>query len=143
MWSCRNPANHEDTSLIVETDRLKWLVNDVEDLKVALTWRDSRGGAWFWLSPENAEHPLLCIRITGDLADVIFFPEEGHPGFRCLGGEGMLEGEYTTLVYEGCDPRAGEETPNEFIVPLSTAYSVASEFLRSERRSEAVSWLEL
>ena len=108
-----------------------------------LDWRDSVGGAIFFLEPDDASYPLLCMRVSGDVADIIFYPEDGHPGFRCLGGEGLLEGGWTTLMYEGCDPSDGEEEPNQFIVPYVKARAVASDFLRDLKMSEAVSWLDL
>ena len=120
-----------------------WEVEDVQGLHQALAWRDARGGGIFFLSRENVQYPHLCIRVSGNIADVHFFPEEGHPGYRCLGDEGMPEGESTTFVYEGCDPWDGEETPNRFVVPFETARSIATAFLRSERRPDTVSWFEL
>jgi hypothetical protein len=129
--------------LIVGCGRRAWQVKDAQDLKKVLAWRDSRGGAAFWLSREAVEYPCLAIRVTGDIADVHFLPEDGHPGFRCLGGEGLPRGGFTTLVYEGCDPGSGEETPNEFVISFETACSIATEFFHSERMSETVSWFEL
>jgi hypothetical protein len=55
----------------------------------------------------------------------------------------LPEGGLTTLVYPGCDPASGEQSPNEFIVPFETARSVAKEFFRSMQMSKAVSWFEL
>jgi hypothetical protein len=97
----------------------------------------------FSLSREGEKYPCLAIRISGDVADVHYFPREGHPGFRCLGGEGLPESGCTALVYEGSDPQDGEHTPNSFIVPVKTAYSIATVFLSTDRMSDAVSWLEL
>jgi hypothetical protein len=99
-----------------------WRVDDDKSLEAALAWRDDRGGAIFWLTPDDREYPALAIRVTGDLADVHYFPLDGHPGFRCLGGDELPEGGLTTLLYPGCDPTAGEETPNEFVVPLSPSH---------------------
>jgi hypothetical protein len=83
------------------------------------------------------------MRVSGNVADIIFYPEDGHPGFRCLGGEGLPEGGWTTLLYEGSDPTDGEEEQNRFIVPFAKARDVASDFLRELRMSEAVTWLDL
>jgi hypothetical protein len=124
-------------------DRQTWQVEDVNSLEGALAWRDDRGGGLFYLTPNDAPYPAMVIRVGGDVADVHYFPRDGHPGFRCLGGDGLPEGGWTTLVYQGCDPATGEETPNEFVVPFDTARSVAKEFFRSEQMSEAVSWFEL
>lgn len=120
-----------------------WQVEDDKSLETALAWRDDRGGAIFWLAPDEEHYPKLAIRVSGDLADVMYFPQDGHPGFRCVGGDGLPEDGFTTLVYPGCEPSTGEKEPNEFIIPFGTARSVAKEFLRSKRMSEVVSWFEL
>jgi hypothetical protein len=49
----------------------------------------------------------------------------------------------TTLVYDGADPGTGEETPNEFILPVESAVLIAEEFRRTQQMSEAFSWFEL
>jgi hypothetical protein len=116
---------------------------DAGGLWDVLGWRDSAGGAIFFLEPDDASYPLLCMRVSDDVADVIFYPEDGHPGFRCLGGEGLPESGWTTLKYEGCDPSDGEKEPNRFILPFAKGCSVASDFLRELRMSESVSWLDL
>jgi hypothetical protein len=86
---------------------------------------------------------LLAIRVTGALADVHYFPNEDHPGFRCLGGDGLPDGGTTTLVFPGCDPATGEETPNEFVVSFETARRIAREFFYSRQMSPGFSWFEL
>ena len=126
----------------LDTTSKSWGVSNLNGLEDALAWRDSRGGALFWLSHEE-EFPLLAIRISGESADVSFFPKEGHPGFRCLGGEGLPRDQNTSFVFEGCDPTTGEDTPNEFVVSLETASSVAIEFFRKKRMSDNVPWFEL
>jgi hypothetical protein len=118
-------------------------VEDEKSLDLALSWRDDRGGGIFWLTPDAATHPVLAIRVSGDVADVHYFPRDGHPGFRCLGGDGLPTVGLTTLVYEGADPATGEETPNEFVVPVETARAIAREFFRTKQMSLAVSWSEL
>ena len=49
----------------------------------------------------------------------------------------------TLLVYQGADPGTGEDTPNEFVVPVELASEIAVEFFRSQQMSAAVSWYEL
>ena len=120
-----------------------WQVNDIAGLQTALAWRDVRGGALLWLAPNQENYPTLAIRISGKIADINYFPHEGHPGFRVVGGEGLVEGEMSTLVFDGCDPASGEETPNEFVVPIETAVLVATEFFQTKQMSKAVDWFEL
>jgi hypothetical protein len=127
----------------VDGYRQKWHVEDDKSLEGVLAWRDNRGGGIFWLTPDEERYPVLAVCVSGNVADVTYFPRDRHPGFRCLGGNGLPEGGLTTLVYEGCDPASGEQEPNEFIVPFETACSVAKDFFRSSQMSETVSWFEL
>jgi hypothetical protein len=120
-----------------------WQVADVAGLEEVLAWRDACGGAEFWLSHEKEKYPVLAMRVSGDIADVHFFPKEGHPGFRSLGGAGLASGGRTTLIFQGCDPASGEETPNQFVVPFELACSIAKEFFHRKQTSDAVSWFEL
>ena len=126
----------------VHGNHRKWSVDSEMDLDTAIAWRDQRGGAVFWVAHEP-QYPCMAIRVSGDVADVHYFPEAGHPGFRCLGGTGLPEDGFTTLIYEGCDPAAGEATPNRFIVPWPTARSIAGDFLAGGRMSDRVRWFEL
>jgi hypothetical protein len=123
--------------------RRMWQVGDAESLDAALVWRDGRGGGIFWLRPDDDDYPALAMRVSGEVADIHYFPHEGHAGFRCLGGEGLPEGRMTTLVYEGACPSTGEETPNEFVVSFETARSLAAEFFHTTKKPEAVQWFEL
>jgi hypothetical protein len=121
-----------------------WQVTNAKDLAAALACRDEKGGALFFMTPNGEQqYPSLAIRVTKDYADVHYFPFDGHPGFRCLGGVGLPKDGWTSFVYQGCDPGTGEETPNEFIIPFATACEIAEEFLRSGQRSDAVEWLVL
>src|SRR5262245_52179641 len=120
-------------SVRVDGHRRTWEVADQPGLAAALAWRDERGGAMLWLTPDNARYPALALRISGDVADVHYFPQDGHPGFRCLGGDRQPAGGVTRLVYQGADPATGEDTPNEFIVPVELAGEVAAEFFQSQQ----------
>ena len=119
-----------------------WQVDDLQGLVETLAWRDDRGGAILWLTPNDARYPAMALRISGGVADVHYFPREGHPGFRCMGG-GLPTGGMTRLVYQGADPATGEDTPNEFVLPVEQAAAVAVEFFRSQQMSATVSWFEL
>lgn len=123
--------------------RRTWRVADLAGLADALAWCDDHGGARLWLAPDDAPYPALAIRISGGLADIHYFPQEGHPGLRCLGGGGLPSGGLTRLVYQGADPASGEDVPNEFVVPVEWAAEIAAEFFQSRQMSAAVQWFEL
>jgi hypothetical protein len=135
--------SYRRASVRVENPSRMWQVDDLQTLAEVLSWRDDRGGAILWLTPDDARHPAMALRISERVADVHYFPCEGHPGFRCLGGDGLPAGGTTRMVYQGADPTTGEDTPNEFVVPAELAAAVAAEFFRSQQMSAAVSWFEL
>jgi hypothetical protein len=108
---------------VVGGDQL-WAVEDVNGLRDVLAWRDDCGGAELWLSREAA-FPALVIRLSGDWATVTYFGKEGHPGFRCLGGNGLPKKESTTFVSRGCDPPTRVVEPNEFVLSSEAACAIA------------------
>ncbi len=120
-----------------------WEINDEQFLNAVLATRDSKGGALFWMGHTEGGFPALAIRVSGELTDVHYFPTEGTAGFRCLGGDGLPPHAMTKFIYEGCDPAAGEETPNEFIIPFEMASLIAHDFFVDQKRSDEVQWLEL
>lgn len=126
----------------IEGRRIACETYDEQGLEAILQRRDGRGGGLFWLSEEARSFPCLALRVSGDLSDIHYFPHEGHPGFRCLGGQGLAPFGTTTFVFDGCDPGHGEETPNEFVVPFTTALVVAKDFLRTKRMLSSVQWFE-
>lgn len=127
----------------IEGHHRRWDAPDEAALQRVLQFRDGVGGALFWLARDGDRYPTLAIRISGDLADVHYFPRDGHPGFRALAEAPLQSGPARIFIYEGCDPATGEETPVEFVLPVSTAIDLAKEFHRTGARSSAVSWLEL
>ncbi len=127
----------------VDTGCFSYDVENEQELEELLKKKDRCGGGLFWIAESENSYPYLGIRVTESVGDIHFFPEEGHPGFRCIGGEDLPKSGNTVLIYYGCDPADGEETPNEFIVPFATLLVVAKEFLQSKKLPESVKWLEL
>lgn len=120
-----------------------WDVADEEGLEAVLRQRDPRGGGDFWLSGGDDTFPCLGIRVSGPHSDIHYFPEDRHPGFRCLGGEGLPSEGTTTFVFDGCDPAMGEDVPNDFVVSFDTAVVVAKEFFRTRELPVCCEWFEL
>jgi hypothetical protein len=112
-------------------------------LEQALLQRDERGGGEFWISPDSSEFPCLAVRISGAIGDVHFFPDADSPGFRCLAGADPPQGGTTKLLYMGCDPADGEDSPSEFIVPFATIVQIALAFLAEEDPLTLGHWFEL
>lgn len=127
----------------------EYVVESEAELRAALENRDARGGAEFWLtytpptSGKIPEYPILNLRIHESLAVATYFPDSGHPGFRCYGNQTLDSNRMTTFVFEGSDPSTGEEEPNEFILDVETAIGIASEFLNDSDLPKSRQWLEL
>jgi hypothetical protein len=132
-----------NVNMRVEGLNQTWNVDSEEALETALSTRDARGGAEFWLSPAKSRHPCLAVQVGGTFSSVTFFPKEDHPGFRCLGGKGLPAAGITKLIFEGCDPGDGEQIPNRFVIPFSSALAVAKVFFTGSIMSDTEDWLEL
>jgi hypothetical protein len=130
----------------VEGHHRRWDPGDESALEQVLRFRDGLGGGQFWLAHDDGSYPAIAIRISGELADVHYFPFEGHPGYRAQASPSASQGpggQSVVLIYEGCDPSTGEESPVEFIVPIDTAIGLAREFHRTGTRPQGAAWFEL
>jgi hypothetical protein len=128
----------------IEGHHRHWQVATEAELEAVLRFRDSVGGAQFWLSADDEDFPLLAMRITGDVGDVHYFPAEGDPGSRALATLEGLDTDQTVLLrYEGADPASGEMTPRRFLLPFATLVNVARSFLQVQSLPTSVAWFEL
>jgi hypothetical protein len=57
--------------------------DDEECLTQILEQRDERGGGEFWLANDGDRFPCLAVVVAGAMSFIHYFPEDGHPGFRC------------------------------------------------------------
>ena len=124
----------------------EWDAHDEAGLDRVLEFRDAVGGAEFWLSIKDDSYPVVSIRVSGALADVHYFPEEGHPGFRALAAPESTQEQEAPDVrfrYEGCDPASGEDVPGQFVLPFSVALDLAREFYRTGAQPSSAAWFEL
>lgn len=131
--------------LVVGSHRGEELADSAEMLEHLLTLRDSRGGGLYWLADATQSHPCLAMCFSEDLAHVIWFPEDGHAGFRCLRGADspLIEEEFMNFIWDGCDPSWGEEVPSEFVLSHSRALQIARQFFSSQVLPEGCEWFEL
>jgi hypothetical protein len=127
----------------IEGHNREWKADDPDELADVLAFRDPLGGAQFWLSHTGLPHPLVAIRISGDLCDVHYFPSEGHPGFRALATPPAMNNQSVTFTYEGCDPASGEDVPARFVLSFASVVAIAREFHRSQALPGSAPWLEL
>lgn len=126
-------------------DREPEVIRDQQHLEDILKQRDARGGGEFWLADGPDAFPSLSIVVSGEMSFAIYFPEAGHPGFRCLrpgADQPAIDGS-TNFLWVGCDPASGELVPNEFVVPFSTSVRAAHAFFRDRSLPKAFQWFEL
>lgn len=128
--------------MLVTMGRKEWSVLDEDQLHSVLQTRDLRDGAEFWLTHASAL-PALNLRLYDAFGCATYFPNDKHPGFRCYGGQNLESERTTTFVFDGCEPRTGEEEPNEFVMDTRTAFDVAREFLHDPSLPESFEWFEL
>ena len=113
--------------------------NEVE-LVSFLMRRYGSGVNSFWLFRDK--YPAVSILVNGDQSSLIYFPKEGHPGFRSVGHpEGLKSGDSTTFYLDSIH----QEQPmtNDSIVPFSGALKVAKEFLNTNKLPVSIEWFEL
>ena len=109
-----------------------------DELMQVLSQREHRHGGEFWIAN-------ISGGFSGEFAHVIWFPSEGHPGFRCIRNQHdrALNGESTVFVWDACDPADGEIVPNEFVLGTETALLIANKFFESTELPEGHEWFEL
>lgn len=128
----------------IEGHHRSWQAATEAELEAVLSFRDSVGGAQFWLSAADEDFPMLAVRISGDVGDVHFVSAGGHPGLRALASRNAPELEETILFRsEGADPATGEEVGTRFVLPFVTLVVVARDFFRQQSPPDSVSWFEL
>lgn len=116
-------------------------VKNEQELEEFLTRRFDRGVNGFFLTHE-LRNPSLSILVKGELATLLYFPKERHPGFRSIGSVHGLDPEGTTTFFLD---RKNEEQKilNDAVVPLADAISVAKEFFSSSALPHSIKWFEL
>jgi hypothetical protein len=130
--------------MLIEGHHRRWLASSESELDDVLKFRDNVGGAQFWLSTAEETYPLLAIRVSGDVGDVHYFPDEGVAGFRALSPpEHQGPDDVVLFRYEGADPADGEEVAPRFVLPFSAVADIARQFLRSQSLPKLATWLEL
>ena len=116
-----------------------------KELESIIALLDSCGGGEFWMGLTPGGFPCLNFVISDGRSFVIYYPEEGHPGFRCLDDAVELtdDEEIVRFVWRGCNPSDGEDVPREFVVPVEVTVKAAKKFLRDQKLPEGFDWFEL
>ena len=62
-----------------------WDVTAPAEIEAALRTRHEGGRNAFWLTHGSNNSPAIYTMVMGDLAYVLYFPKDRHPGFSSIG----------------------------------------------------------
>jgi hypothetical protein len=111
------------------------------ELEIVLAERTANGMNCWWVS-FDAMYPCVAILANGNLACVHYHPEDQHPGFQAQGPPiGLNANDQTMFSIDG--PNEQIWMPNSSVIDFLTAIRVVRDFLRDQKMSPAVPWLEL
>ena len=119
-----------------------WHVTSPVDIEAALRKRHGAGRNGFWLFHGTDKSPAINIMVVGDLAYVLYFPKDGHPGFSSIGTvPGLSVGGVTSFFPDDTDETF--EILNDSVVRFEDALKVAQEFAVFPTLPKSIQWLEL
>jgi len=96
----------------------------------------------FWLSHDDEKSPALSMLVRDDLAYLLYFPNDSHPGFASVGDVTELKRGESTIFFLDT-PQQEQEILNEFVIHFSKAVEVVKEFFASKDRPRTIQWFEL
>lgn len=114
--------------------------NKINDLLNVMKKRYGNGVNEFWITDDETDNPCMAILVNGELANVTFFPSDGHPGFQSAGTDNNAEG-YT--VFYTNTPEEEIEINNDMIIPIEQAVQAAREFFTTKNRPSCIDWVDL
>ena len=119
-----------------------WDVRNPADIEAVLSKRHGTGRNGFWLSYGSEKNPAINILVKGELAYILYFPKEGHPGFASVGMLSSLEPQGDTSFFPD-HTNESLEIMNDAVVRFSDALRVAQEFAISPELPKSIQWSEL
>ncbi len=119
-----------------------WHVTSPTDIEAALRKRHGGERNGFWLFHGPDKFPAMSIMVVGDLAYLLYFPNDEHPGFASTDAvPGLSPGGVTTFYPD--DSNETFEIFNDSIVRFADALKVAQEFAISPALPKSIQWYEL
>jgi hypothetical protein len=116
-------------------------VTSPADIEAALSKRHGNGINAFWLSHGSKLHPVMSILVKGDLAYVLYIPNEDHPGFASVSELPAARPHETSIFF--VTPNEKAWILNGAVVPFSDALKAAQEFAVSATIPRSIGWFEL
>ena len=126
---------HEGRNFVEATER--------DEIADALSKRRPGEANEFWLSHGEERFPAICVFVRRDVASLIFFPREGHPGFTPSGNPLGLPAGGSQVFLTGVSGKEELKVPNEAVIPFDRAVDVAVEFAKTQELPKSIRWFEL
>lgn len=117
-------------------------IDSVEDMYKVLKIRFGDNVNEFWITDNESENPCLAILINKSIANLTYFPEEGHPGFQSFKNENGPDLSGYSIFYTDT-PDVEIEIDNEVVVPVELALKAAEEFFDKMEILTSVKWMNL
>ncbi len=117
--------------------------NSVAELEMILDRRHAAGFNSFWLSHGAREYPKLSLLVSGELATLLYLPDDGHPGFRSVGAVPSLSSQGMSRFSISSNSADDVEVLNNAVVSWPTALKAAKEFSLSAELPPSIEWFEL
>lgn len=135
-------APNEKSMMIAHVGNESIPIHTERDLQDVMNRRDRKNGLEVWFAESTNSFPCIAVRISPPWCDIHFFPQDGHPGFRCMSNEFLDEGE-TRFLFQGCDPGDGELVPNEFVIPVRDMQAIVWQCMMDRVPAATREWYEL
>lgn len=117
-------------------------IDTIEEMKKILNTRFGDDVNEFWITDNESENPCLVILINKAIANLTYFPEDGHPGFQSFENENGLDSNGYSIFYTNT-PEEEIEISNEMVVPVELALKTAKEFFESMEMPTSIKWMNL
>jgi len=96
----------------------------------------------FWISHNDELKPVLSLLVKENLATLVYFPSEGHPGFVPVGETSVSNNTgFTTFRQETIEQEI--EIPNSQVVTFDSALRAAEDFSELRSLPKSIAWTEL
>lgn len=113
-------------------------VENIEQLRAHLRYRDADGFACFWMWHDNGTE--FAVMLNGEHAYVHFFAGDGSAGFQAIGPESDDLDDMIDFLADNHEPTL---MPRSLTVSADQASKAFEEFFTTGRRPGFLSWAEL
>ena len=96
----------------------------------------------FIIGNQDEPYPCINLSVNGDLANIMYLPNEDHPGYQSINDNNGLD---TNLTTKFCMGYVTElfDISNRYVISFSKAYETAIEFFETSTMPRCIEWYEL